>query len=53
MNPAFIITLILATVAGIFFVWGTLITSVKHVGIGGIFLTVAVIITLILGNSFL
>ena len=52
MNPIFFVTLILAVVAGIFFVWGTMIASPKHTGAGGIFLTVAVIIMLLIGNAF-
>lgn len=48
MTPEFILVLILAIVAGIFFVWGTSIASVKHVGIGGIFLSVAIIVSLVL-----
>lgn len=43
MNTEFFLLLMLATVAGIFFIWGTSIASVKHVGIGGIFLSIAVI----------
>lgn len=53
MNPVFFVTLILAVVAGIFFIWGTSIASVKHIGVGGIFLTVAAIMTLLLRNAFL
>lgn len=53
MNPIFFVTLIFAVVAAIFFIWGTTIASVKHVGAGGIFLTIAVIITILSGNTFL
>lgn len=42
-----IILLILALVGGIFFVWGTTIASVKHVGVGGIFLSVSVIMLIL------
>jgi hypothetical protein len=49
MNPVFFVTLILATVAGIFFVWGTSIASVKHIGVGGIFLSIATILLTLYG----
>lgn len=38
-----IIIIMLAVTAAIMFIWGTTIASVKHVGIGGIFLSIAVI----------
>lgn len=42
-----IVLVILAVVGGIFFVWGTSISSVKHVGIGGIFLSITVILVVL------
>lgn len=53
MNPIFFTTLILLIVAGIFFIWGTSIASVKHIGVGGIFLTIGTILILLSGDSFL
>jgi hypothetical protein len=49
INLELILLIILATVAAIFFIWGTSITSVKHVGIGGIFLSIAVICLILFG----
>lgn len=44
MNPELLILIILIVVAGIFFIWGTVITSVKHIGVGGILLSLAIIL---------
>lgn len=44
-----IMMVILATMAAIFFIWGTTIASVKHVGVGGIFLSIAVICLILFG----
>lgn len=49
MSLELIMLIILTTVAGIFFIWGTSIASVKHVGIGGIFLSIAVICLILFG----
>jgi hypothetical protein len=49
MNLELIMLIILATVAGIFFIWGTAIASVKHIGVGGIFLSIVVIILVLYG----
>lgn len=49
MSMEMLIVGILTVVSFIFFVWGTSIASVKHVGIGGILLSIAVIFLLLLG----
>ncbi len=47
MSALFIGTIILVVVSFIFFIWGTSIASVKHVGIGGIFLSVAAFLIIV------
>lgn len=42
-----LLILIFAIVASIFFIWGTAIASVKHIGVGGIFLSISVICLLL------
>jgi hypothetical protein len=49
MNLELIVITIFAVVAAIFFIWGTSITSVKHVGVGGIFLSIAVVCLILFG----
>lgn len=49
MKTELILMIIFAAAAALFFIWGTMITSVKHIGIGGIFLSVVVICIILLG----
>lgn len=44
-----VVLIVLATVAGIFFILGTVIASVKHTGVGGIFLSIVVIMLVLYG----
>lgn len=53
MNLAFWVAFILIAVAIVFFAYGTDKRSPKHVGIGGIILSLAVATMLLFGNTFL
>jgi hypothetical protein len=47
MDLLLLATAILIVISFVFFIWGTAIASVKHVGAGGIFLSVATFMILL------